>query len=469
MDYLVSAIKSLNAKEIKLLNKKIHKQDLKLRLMEILTDDEHIDNKDLIQRLDSHSYGSIYTLKNRLLDDIITVKFEVEKNEYVQLSEQVQNLRALVYARDHSTLLRELKKLEKKCHESEMYQALKEINFCYMLCFRHSKSKVAHYRSRIRYYEERENFLYYLEEVFYTRLLDTQDLFYYPNNKIYIEEAEKAIYEIEGIHKLLNSRASQFLFLSARLTYRLSFPIENNSDRTQLLKELIELKKGYANSYLVYRYPHCEIAIQSLFSKFYFQTGDLKKFSVVQQYIYQKTAGVTGHQMFECTLFYYTYVSIKHQISSPQMPSFTGIEKTMELTADNIKSTKVKMYFDYAKAVMQVYKQNYSKSSSILLTSRNDFKTIDQHTYWVALENVLLNVFNCVKSKDFMLINTEINLVKRILSRFDVNPQLLAVLKILFAAVKQAEYKDEQLFVAQALRLQKEFGLFGLINFNYTK
>src|SRR5690606_16182145 len=185
----------------------------------------------------------------------ISVKFEVEKNEFTSLKEQVQNLRSLVYARDNTTLLRELKRLEKKCHEHEMYQALREINFCFMLCYRHSAEKVNHYKSQIRHYENRENLHHYMEEIFYTKLLDTQDLFYFQNNEKYRLQSEQAINEIEGIHKILNSKSSLFLFLSAKLTYRLNFEITGKAEQEQLLRELTELKRLYSNSYLVYRYP----------------------------------------------------------------------------------------------------------------------------------------------------------------------------------------------------------------------
>src|SRR5690606_9986940 len=89
--------------------------------------------------------------------------------------------------------------------------------------------------------------------------------------------------------------------------------------------------------------------------------------------------------------------------------------------------------------------------------------------YWVALENILLNMLNYVRSDEFRVIHTEVYLAKRILLRYAKNKTLESAFKNLFSTLKQAESNNKAEFIGEAEKLQKEDGLFGLVNFNQVR
>ena len=143
MDYLRIALHNLTAKEAYLLRSRIRNQEKKMRLLEVLQQSEAImSNEELSHAI---SYGgnltNLYTLKNRLLNDLVDVKLELNRTETVRTREMIQNIRALVYSKDKSILLRQLKMLQKKCKSLELYAELREVYFCYCLLFRHDQRK----------------------------------------------------------------------------------------------------------------------------------------------------------------------------------------------------------------------------------------------------------------------------------------------------------------------------------------
>jgi hypothetical protein len=97
MDYLFNAVKNLSAKEVLLLRKKIGKQSQKLKLFNFVYELDEGELKEIMEKLGyTEKPAGFYTLKNRLYEDVIDVKMELEKNEVIITKEKVQNLRGLV-------------------------------------------------------------------------------------------------------------------------------------------------------------------------------------------------------------------------------------------------------------------------------------------------------------------------------------------------------------------------------------
>lgn len=318
MDYLLIAIKNLSNKEIQLLRKRIDKQAQKLKFFNLLYEHDEMDmsHVTMMEHMGySEKPAGFYTLKNRLQEDVMEVRMEIEKNEVILTKEKVQSLRGLVYSRDAVTLLREMRKLERKCFELELFAELKEIYFCYMMIFRHDRKNMENYKSLLRDADYKQQSMMRMEELFYTKLLDTQDMFYYKSS-FYFSEAEESLRQVEQMHHALQCKSSEFLYLSAKLTLRLNDSLKPGLAESKLVfKELVHLHKLYHNSFLIHRYPNCDIAIQCLLSKYYYLSGMTSQFEGVQKDIMEKINTLAGFKMFECTIFYFIYISLASKVN----------------------------------------------------------------------------------------------------------------------------------------------------------
>ena len=69
--------------------------------------------------------------------------------------------------------------------------------------------------------EQKQMQTHKLEEIFYSTVLDCQDLFYLPNRYAY-EKVRNQLMRIKEIHDNLNNKTSSFFYLSGELTLKLS-------------------------------------------------------------------------------------------------------------------------------------------------------------------------------------------------------------------------------------------------------
>src|SRR5690606_34012282 len=129
--------------------------------------------------------GNLYTLKNRVFDDLMSVKFELSRNEIVKTRETVYGIRPLVYSKDKQIIIRELKKLRSKCERLELYNELREVLFCLHLLSDHNSRQQKQLREEMDRASIRQNSLNRLEEYFYFSLLKTQELYFYPHPQVY--------------------------------------------------------------------------------------------------------------------------------------------------------------------------------------------------------------------------------------------------------------------------------------------
>jgi hypothetical protein len=460
MDYLFNAVKNLSAKEVLLLRKKIGKQSQKLKLFNYVYE---LDDSELKEIMDKLGYtekpAGFYTLKNRLYEDVIDVKMELEKNEVIITKEKVQNLRGLVYSHDAQTLMRELHRLEKKCFELELFAEQKEIYFCYMLLYRHDKKKVSQYKSLMDDADFKQKNMMKLEELFYTKLLDTQDLFYF-NNSFFYNEARDLLEQVKMADDLLRCKSSSFLYLSAKLTLRLTYGISKESTESkEIFRELVTMNKLYHSTFLINRYPNCNLAIHCLFSKYYYLMGMNDQFENSQKYMMEKISTVRGFKMFECTIFYFIYITVLSKVDvwdrqrlSQQIALLLSDEK-MEYFSSSMKN-----YFYYLLAVKEFYVGNHNKSSALLLQSRKYFTSLSNNNCWIAVENIVLNIYNYSITGDYTLISSEIGLLTRVTSRFNFEDNYVKSVKEIIKTTKHSlNTKDFSQYPRDIARLKKMF------------
>jgi hypothetical protein len=449
MDYLVQVIHNLTPKEKATIVKQISSQKMKRSLFDAIDKDPEIDNYKLLEALNyKENISSLYTLKNRLLDDIISIKVESEKNTLIITKEKVQNLRPLVYSRDKFSVLRELNKLEKNAQQLELFSELKEIYFCLFLTYRHDREKSNYYLEKQRRYDAHQSSIYKLEELFYSKLLDTQDLFYHFNQKLY-KKCLTFLDQLHDLHREMNNLTSGFLYLSGKLTLILNSN-ETIKNKKEILRELNRLSEIYNQSFMAYKYPNCQVAIECLFSKYFYLTEDYEKFDETQLNIQNKLGTVKGYQMFDCTYFLFLYISILNNIRTQQFHRTTTLLR--DFIADDhleVKSNKMKNYYLYMAGIKEFYEKNYRKSQKTLLSSRPYFSDLDYMSIWVAIDNILLSILICIILKDFQFLQSEITKLKRLMRKNDLPKDIQDELKNIYKVSKTFfnEYNAEQITV----------------------
>ena len=111
------------------------------------------------------------------------------------------------------------------------------------------------------------------------------------------------------LHFRLHDEYSKFLYLSAKLTLELNITSKNKLS-TDYLEQLHELSESYENIAVKDRYPNCEVAIECLFSRYFYLTGDRPSLKLSQRSIKNKIEQLRGYEMFdEAFLFYVLYGS----------------------------------------------------------------------------------------------------------------------------------------------------------------
>ncbi len=461
MDYLRVALHNLTAKEIYLLRNRIRNQEKKVKLLEVLQQsNSRMSNKELSHAI---SYGgnltNLYTLKNRLLNDLVDVKLELNRTETVRTREMIQNVRALVYSNDKSILLRQLKMLQKKCKALELYAELREVYFCYCLLYRHDQRKFGKYRSLIEAANEKQRYTNHLEEIFYFRVLVTQDLFYYPSQHVYALGRE-AVAEVDSLCQKLDNKSAKFLRLSSKLTLELNHFFD--SARSQdYLYELDELKKVYEDPLVADRYPNCTVAIQCLYSRFYYLTRQDNKFRANQKRIRKNIVQVQGHQMFDSSFYFFMYSECLEKVEMESYADLVNFVDTMLPEEFEPTDLSTQVQFEYLMALKEYYRGNHEKSSSILLRSRVYFSFLDVYSGWAAIENILLHVFNNLRIGYYATMDSDLGLLKRMLSKMKVGKKVSSELRsFLKKTIKNTSLESIEKSVAH---ISRNFNLMNLV------
>ena len=471
-DHLILAIKNMTAREKAALQKKIVHQKQKIKLFQSIEERKTADNKTLSEELNyGDNYTGLYTLKNRLFDDIVETKLEIKKNVFVLTKEKIQNLRNLLYDRDSVYLLREIKRLEKNAEVFELFDGLKEVYFCMLLTFRHDNRKAVFYQKLMDVCENKQKLTDKIEQIFYTHLLDTsQDLFYSSNIKSF-HSVSNYLKEIEEIDLKLKTKTSYFLYSSAYLTIHLnSADLIKESDDIE--KQLDTLLNTYSTSFLLYKYPYCQIAIHCLYSKLYLHTNNDKKFMEVHDYISSHIAEVEGYGMFDCSYFYYLYTSVIFHLKKKQYSIIIGIIGLLDIHIQENelenKTDKMKNYYLYLIAVKFYYAKEYDNCFTTLMKARNHFSQATENTIWVYVENIMLSILINIKLEDINFIFSELNLLRRLIKKSNMESQYIDSISTIMKGVKNFEIDKDFVSVINMMdTIKKELKIFKLIDLSF--
>lgn len=445
MDQLATTVSNMSPQVKARLIKRIDNQPKKLKLLELIERDHEVDNKWLNKLLQypADNFTNLYTLKNRLFDDIIEVMMELTRTNLVLTKEKVQSLRALVYSRDKFSLIRELKRQEKNAQQYELLNELKEIYFCFFLTFRNDSKKSKHYLDLMDEYDKQQSDHYKLERLFYSELLETQDLFYHFNEQIY-QAALHHLSELQILHERLDVKSSYFLYTSAELTLRLSSK-QAMGDALSLKVELDQMNRLYRETFLNHKYPNCEVAIQCLYSRFYFLVGKDLDFYAEQSAIRKKLSKVKGYQMFDCNYFYFIYASlIKNRMVGDSGSSLLLLNDVMMNTEVSLRDNKMRVYVLYVQALHLLLQQKFKASSKILFGSRSYFNELEPIARWVVIDNILLNILLRLHLRDTELLELEIQLLKRKTRKLNYDQQFLDHFRHFVQEVRHFERFDDR-------------------------
>ncbi|GEM_PF-1626931 len=460
MDQLASTVSNMSPQVKSRLLKRIDNQPKKLKLLELIEHDNHADNKWLNKLLNYplDNYTNLYTLKNRLFDDIIEVMMELSRNNLVLTKEKVQGLRVLVYSRDKFSLIRELKRQEKNALQYELLNELKEIYFCFFLTFRNDSKKTGNYLSLMDKYDEMQSALYRLERLFYSELLEMQDLFYHFNKPLY-DQASEYLEELQKLHGELNSKSSDFLYHSAALTLRLS-RADSIGDPDELKQTLDRMSRLYRETFVNHKYPNCEVAIQCLYSRYYFLTGKDMEFHATQSEIRKKLARVKGYQMFDCNFFYFIYVSlVKNRMVGDSGSSLLLLNDVMIDSEVTLRDNKMRAYVLYLQAIQLLLQRKYKECSKCLFGSRSYFSSLEPIAGWVVIDNILLNILVRMALKDTELLELEIQLLKRKVRKYNYEQKYLDEFRHFVQEMRHFErYEDTERISAFFTQIQASLG-----------
>ncbi len=185
----------------------------------------------------------------------------------------------------------------------------------------------------------------------------------------------------------------------------------------------------------------------------------------MQEYINSHLEEVEGFQMFDCSYYYYLYISVIHLLA---IGDHQGIINLLDkyVLEDEIeyKSDKMKNYYLYLVSVKYYYAKNYDKCFTCLMKGRNYFSTISANTFWVCLENVLLSVLINIQLEDYNFIYSELDFLKRLIKKNNMQDLYANPILNLQKGIKHFENdKDKEKMMNVINALKDELNAFKLI------
>lgn len=421
MDQLKIIVQNISVEVRASLIKKIKTQDKKLQLFRIIEQDEHTSNRWMNEALGypEDNYTNLYTLKNRLFDDIIESMVEMTKNNVIVTKEKVQSLRFLAYSKHKLSLLRELKRHERKALKFELFNELKEIYFCFFLTFRNNPKQAKKYSTLIDEYEQKQRDMFMLEKTFYSDISEAQDLFYRMNENVF-EHAQRSLDLVSRIHAELQTKSSEFFYLIGKLTLTLTHKSAIN-DQVAIQRDLENLTKLSDTAIISHKYPDCILTIRSLHSKFYFLTGQRSDFYRAQKAIRQELSKVEGYQLFDGHYFYYVYVSLIHSIQVGDQESNAHLLREMLPDVDeDIPDNNTRAYVLYLHAILALLEHRHKECTRHVTESRKYFADIGAAAGWMVVDILLINLIALLMLGDSEALEIEIQQLNRKLKHWSV-------------------------------------------------
>lgn len=461
MNYFINIVKSLNGKEKISLLRKINSQRLKLKLFNYVLENNEIDNISINTHLSyEKNSNSLYTLKNRLLDDIMTVKQEFVRNEVIKVKEDVQCLTSLLMNGDKDLLIRELKKLEKAANRFDLYPELKIINYCYFLINNRNSKKQANYLKLIEGLNKKIEISFEVEKLFYNKLIQAQELFYYPNKKL-LDEFRYDREKLNHYSNMLQNHTARFFLLYTDTIVSLISP--SAAELGTAYKNLQNLSKLYEYSFIKRTLPVAQKTIECLYLRYYYLANNNTQFGILQRSIYPDILRLHNHFIFGGSFFLFTNQTILDYLKHGKPDQVvTFISKIIKEGRINLASTSINAHTYYLMAIKEYYLQNFSASSSLLIKARNS--VIPNTAAWLLIEITLLNLMNMLQQQEFLYIEHEISLLRRYFLKYKIEETHVKAFNNLFRAAREYEKSiDNARIIGAIAHIQNDTGLMKLI------
>lgn len=420
MDILLSIVKSLSPEEVTLLGKKFSKFPVKDKLVNTIIKKQSCDLEQLIYLMDyEENRQAFYTLKHRVVEDIIDLKLQIKKNKVVDVREKIEKLRLLLYSQNPDLFIKFLDKVRKQAEDLELVKGMREIYFCYWLTGYCEFKKRNEFEQKIDIYEKKEVFQYRLERLFYLTVFESPDLFYYsPQWKI--DSVTSIIKEMGELHNRINTKVSEFLYLSAKVSFEINCVNGTGTVTDSLEEDVNNLLSIYIHHSIPYFYPDCKFAIQTLMNKFYYLKGNKEAFKNSLLQLKNDVKSIKGYMTYENVYFYFLFIYSYHLKSNKQYTEIAPfLEKHLDEELLSKCSNRYKYYFNYLKAVASFYRKDFSDAHAYLLNARNYRTYIDKSGNWICMENsaltVLIQLINDAKAQ----FDYEVSLYRRLMKRID--------------------------------------------------
>jgi hypothetical protein len=462
MNYFIAILKNLSGKEKLSLLRRIKGQKLKLKLFNFVIENTEVDNTAISSHLSyEKESNSLYTLKNRLLDDITTVKQDFITNEVVKVKEQVQSLVPLLMNGENELLLRELKKLEKSATRFELFSELKTIHYCYYLIYSNNTKKQEKHLKMIDGLAKKIEMSLEVEKLFYTRLIYAQELFYYNNRRLW-DEIRMLREKLSYYYNTSQTQTARFYLLFTDTILLLASPIEIQG--SVVLKNLQNLTKLFEYSFIKRTLPAAQRAIDGLYMRYYFITSNNNQLASLQRNLYPDILKIQNHFLFNSCFTVFTFTSVQDCINQGKtQQALAIITRTVKEDQLNKIPNNYSAHFYYLLALKEYYSQNFSTSSSYLIKARSC--TINNASAWVFIEITLLNALNMLQQQEYLYIEHEINLLRRYFLKYKIDDAHIKAFNNLFRAIRDFEKTNDNNRVKGAIKhLQTETGLMTLIS-----
>lgn len=461
MNYFAGIVRTLKGKQKLLLLKRIRSQPLKLKLFNYVVENEDTDNDTLNNYLgQGKNFSSLYTLKNRLLDDIIAVKQEFITHEIVKVKEQVQHLTLLLASGENEILLRELKKLERSALRYELTQELITVYYCYYLIS--SGKRREKYLKQLESLNKKAEMTFELDKIFYTRILHTQELFYFTNKKL-LDELRTVREKVNYYNTVLQSQTSKFYLLFTDVILALSGTELHAEQAMQAHKQLQHLSKLYLYSFIKRTIPMGQLIIDCLYLRYYYLSNNSNQFSILQRSLYPDILKLQKHFLFDSSFIVFAFHAIYDGIKNSKKHSVVAlISKIIKEDSFAHNPINYNAHAYYLLAIKEYYLENYAGCSSLLIKGRSC--PVNGTSAWILFEITLLSLLTILHRNEYLYLEHEINLLRRYFVKYKVETAQIKAISPLLKALREFEKTQDMHRVKIAVnRVSEETGLMKLL------
>lgn len=418
MEILITTLQALKPEEIAQLKKKYDDYPVKRKLINQVIKQKPTDLEELINFMNyENKRQAFYTLKHRIIEDIIDLKVELKRNKLVELKQKIGNLRLLLYSENPELFLKLLEKLKKQAEELELIDGSREIHFCYWISEYCDEQRKDIHASKITQLEDQERLILRLEQLFYTTVFESPDLYYYsPAWKV--RQLVNIIRDMKRLHERIKTSRSEFLYLSAKLSHKINHHKTKLPIRTE--ENILRLMSIYIEHSIPYYYPDCKFAILTLLNKFYHLSGNIANFKETLVQLNKEVHSIKGYRTYESVYFYFLYINILHlkeRRRFQEIPEF--INQYLDENLMDRCSNRYRCYFNYIKAVGAYYSQDTGEIHSRLLRGMNYKNFTGRSGIWLMLEIIGLKLYTYLIEGNDRMFDYELNNLKKWLVKID--------------------------------------------------